>query len=124
MPYEEALHEYFALFEDYINSKFVAQTDVINLLRTKGARVLKPNNWEGINGVNPIELNWKSDLPERMKPPPARPVNPRLFAHSEKEYGRLYQYMYRDSTSPIASLLVIAPNIATNPFVRFCGDYR
>ena len=28
--------------------------------------------------------------------------------------------MYRDSTSPIASPLVIA----TKPFIRFCGDYR
>jgi hypothetical protein len=55
--------------------------------------------------------------------PPARPVNPRLFAHSEKEYHRLYQYMYRDSTSPIASPLVIAPK-ANKPFIRFCGDYR
>ena len=89
------------------------------MLRTKGARVLAPNNWEGINGVDPIELNWKSDLAERMKPP-ARPVNPRLFAHSEKKYGRLYQYMFRDSTSPIASPLVIA----TKPFIRFCGDFR
>ena len=122
MPYEEALQEYFALFEEHINSEFVAQTDIINLLRTKGARVFVPNNWEGINGVDPIELNWKSDLPERMKPP-ARPVNPRLFAHSEKEYRRLYQYMYCDSTSPIASPLVIAPK-ATKPFIRFCGDYR
>ena len=31
--------------------------------------------------------------------------------------------MYRESTSPIASPLVIAPK-ATKPFIRFCGDYR
>jgi hypothetical protein len=47
MPYEEALQEYFALFEEHINSaEFVAQTDVINLVRTEGARVFVPNNWE------------------------------------------------------------------------------
>ena len=61
-------------------------------------------------------------MPERMKPP-ARPVNPRLFAHAEKEHARLRGYMYRDSNSPIASPLVIAPK-ATKPFIRFCGDYR
>ena len=31
--------------------------------------------------------------------------------------------MYRHSTSPWASPLVIAPK-ATKPFIRFCGDYR
>ena len=122
MPYEEALEEYFALFDSHVNPEFSLGTDVIQLLRTKGAKVFVPNNWEGINGVDPIELSWKTDLPDRMKPP-ARPVNPRLFAHAEKEYGRLRGYMYRDSTSPIASPLVIAPK-ATKPFIRFCGDYR
>ena len=120
MSYEDALEEYYAFFDGHINPEFSAQTDVLQLLRTKGVKVFVPNNWEGINGVEPIELNWKSDLPVRMKPP-ARPVNPRLFAHSEKEYRRLHQYMYRDSTSPIASPLVIAPK-ATKPFIRFCGD--
>ena len=48
----------------------LAQTDVVNLLWTKGVKkVFVPNNWEGINGVDPIELNWKSELPDRMKPP-------------------------------------------------------
>jgi hypothetical protein len=122
MPYEEALEEYFALFDSHVNQEFSLGTDVIHLLRTKGTKVFVPNNWEGINGVDPIELSWKSDLPDRMKPP-ARPVNPRLFAHAEKEHSRLRGYMYRDSTSPIASPLVIAPK-ATKPFIRFCGDYR
>jgi hypothetical protein len=78
MPYEDALEEYYALFEGHINPEFSAQTDVLQLLRTKGVKVFVPNNWEGINRVDPIELNWKSDLPDRMKPP-ARPVNPRLL---------------------------------------------
>jgi hypothetical protein len=82
MPYEDALDEYHALFEGQINPEFPAQTDVLQLLRSKGVKVFVPNNWAGINGVEPIELNWKSDLPDHMEPP-ARPVNPRLFAHSE-----------------------------------------
>ena len=47
----------------------LAQTDVVNLLWTKGVKLFVPNNWKGINGVDPIELNWKSELPDRMKPP-------------------------------------------------------
>ena len=56
----DALKEYYALFPEHIS----------NLLWTKGVKVFVPNNWEGINGVDPIEeLNWKSELPDRMKPP-------------------------------------------------------
>ena len=116
------MEEYHSQFEGHVCKEFAAQTNILDLLREKGVKVFVPNNWEGINGVEPIELSWKPDLPDRMKPP-ARPVNPRLFAHSEKEYRRLYKYMYRESTSPIASPLVIAPK-ATKPFIRFCGDYR
>ena len=49
MPYEDALEEYYALFEGHINPEFSAQTDVLQLLRTKGVKVFVPNNWEGIN---------------------------------------------------------------------------
>jgi hypothetical protein len=122
MPYKDAVDEYYSLFDTHVNKEFAAQTNVIELLQTKGVQVFVPSNWDGINGVDPIELNWKPEIPERMKPP-ARPVNPRLFAHSEKEYHRLSSYMYTNSTSPIASPLVIAPK-ATKPFIRFCGDYR
>jgi hypothetical protein len=61
------LEEHCALFDGHINPEFSAQTNVLQLLRTKGVKVFVPNNWEGINGVEPIELNWKSDLPDRMK---------------------------------------------------------
>ena len=92
-----------------------------NKMRVKGAKVFVPQNWEGINGIEPLELNWREDLPKSMKPP-ARPVNPRLFHHAKIEYDRLCKYIYVPSTSPIASCLVIAPK-ATSPFIRFCGDY-
>ena len=35
---------------------------------------------------------------------------------------RLKNYMYRESSSPIASPIVVAPK-ATHPFIRICGDY-
>jgi hypothetical protein len=64
----DALEEYYALFEGHINPEFSAKTDVLQLLRTTGVKVFVPNNWEGINGVDPIELNWKSDLPASGSP--------------------------------------------------------
>ena len=121
MSTDQAMEEYLALLSSHVAPDFAASTDIINLLKTKGSMVFVQNNWKGINGIPPLELNFKEGMPDSMKPR-ARPVNPKLYEHALKEYQRLKKYFYRDSTSPIASCLVIAPN-ATAPFIRFCGDY-
>ena len=66
-----------------------------------------------------LTLNQRS-LSHRIR---SRPINPNLYENAKKEFEILTQYMYKDSTSPWASPLVIAPK-ATAPFIRFCGDYR
>ena len=78
--------------------------------------------WTGIQGFPPLDLQVKEDFPPFHKVR-SRPINPRLYEHAKKEFDRLTRYMYRHSTSPWASPLVIAPK-ATKPFIRFCGDYR
>ena len=81
-----------------------------------------PKEWTGIQGFPPLDLQVKEDFPPFHKVR-SRPINPRLYEHAKKEFERLTGYMYRHSTSPWASPLVIAPK-ATKPFIRFCGDYR
>lgn len=117
----EARAEYFSQFDEHISLAFRSSTPVEQLLKTKGVQVFVPTNWDGIKHVAPLELNWKDDLPERLKPR-ARPVNPRLYEAAKKEFDRLLGYFYKPSDSPVASCLVIAPK-ATKPFIRFCGDY-
>lgn len=121
MTPEEAKEEYLSQFTEHVSPEFAANTGVLDLLKTKGHRVFVPQNWEGIRNIPPLELNWKPDLPERMKPK-ARPVNPRLYEAAKKEFDRLLGYFYQPSDSSVASCLVIAPK-ATKPFIRFCGDY-
>ena len=121
MSHDQALEEFRALFEAHVAPEFASDTPIISLLQTKGVKVFVPSNWDGINGVDPLHLDWKPGLPESMKPR-ARPVNPKLFAAAKMEFHRLLGYFYRPSTSSIASCLVIAPK-ATAPFIRFCGDY-
>ena len=121
MSEEEARSEYFNLIESHVSKEMRENTDVVRYLQNEAISVFVPSNWNGINGIEPIEFKWKEDLPERMKPP-TRPVNPRLFANAKSEFERLKGYFYEDSDSPIASCLVIAPK-ATFPFIRFCGDY-
>jgi hypothetical protein len=118
---EEAVTEYFGMFDEHINSDFAQQTNIIELLKTKGLQVFIPHNWEGIKGIEPLNIKFKDDLPSRMKPR-ARPINPRLYEAAEKEFKRLRGYFYVPSRSQWASCLVIAPK-ATKPFIRFCGDY-
>ncbi len=117
---EQAIDDYKSLFTLHVAQEFIAKTDVLKLLTTKGHKVFIPQNWEGIKGVDPIDLTFKGEIP-KMKPA-ARPVNPRLFENAKKEFDRLVTYLYVPSNSDVASPLVIAPK-ATKPFIRFCGDY-
>ena len=120
-PYEDALQDYFDLIPTQVSPEFSATTSIVDLLRSSLAiDVFVPQNWKGVKDIV-IELNWKADLPSRLKPH-ARPINPRLFAHAKAEFDRLCKYFYQPSTSPIASCLVIAPK-TTTPFIRYCGDY-
>jgi len=122
MSYDEALLEYQAMIPSHVDPDFAKETNVLELLRTKGALVFVPQNWDGIKGIEPLEFNWKEGLPSRLKAV-VRPINPRLFAYAKKEFDRLCQYMYEFSDSCVVSPLVIAPK-PTDPFIRLCADYR
>ena len=104
-----------------MHPEFAKQTKIMELLRTKGAKVFVPQNWEGIK-VPPLHINFIDGMPAIMKPK-ARPINPKLSGHAKKEFDRLLSYMYVQCDGPVASPLVIAPK-ATAPFIRFCGNYQ
>jgi hypothetical protein len=117
----EALEEFFKLFDSHVSVEMAANTDVLRLLRDKGTKVFVPQNWEGINGITPIEFNWSTSMPDRLLPR-IRPVNPKIFLNAKEEFARLKQYLFSPSSSPIASNLVIAPK-GSPPYIRLCGDY-
>ena len=121
--YDQARKEYFDMLEDHVGELLSGSREFMSILRSElcvGRFV--PKEWTGIQGVPPLDLQVKEDFPSFHKVR-SRPVNPRLYEHATKEFDRLTGYMYRHSTSPWASPLVIAPK-ATKPFIRFCGDYR
>lgn len=121
-PREEALGDYKALLDSHISPYFKENTDIMNYCKQEDVmKVFVPDEWSGIKGIPPLKVEWKDTLPAFMKPP-ARPINPRLWEASEKEFRRLCGYFYGASRSPWASCLVVAPK-ATAPFIRFCGDY-
>ena len=121
MSPEKAETEFHTQIPEHVDKAFMAACPgLLKLLIEKGVLVFVPQNWNGINGIPELELNWKGD-PPRMKPQP-RPINPKLFATCRTEVMRLMQYHLEKSDSEVASSLVVAPK-ATTPFVRFCGNY-
>ena len=121
-PRDEALGEFYSMFDEHISQEFKDAVPIIELLKTKGAKVFVPEKWEGISGIEPLKIDFMDTLPSVLKPQ-SRPVNPRLFGMSEKEFMRLRGYIYVPCNSPHASCLTVAPK-ATFPFIRLCGDYR
>ena len=120
--YEEASKEYLEMLPKTITSEFLEQTGVLGLLQTLGKEVFVPVEWTGINGIEPLRLEFKETLPQRLKPA-ARPIPKELMKSVREEIERLKGYFWEPSTSSITSPLVVAPK-ATKPFIRLCGDYR
>jgi hypothetical protein len=121
VTHDVAVEEFHLLIKDRVSEVMQENTAIMQLLRDVGVKVFVPDNWEGIKGIPPLELRWKPDLPERVKPK-ARPINPKIYETAKTEMERLMGYFYRKSRSPIASPLVFAPK-STKPFIRTCGDY-
>lgn len=121
MTPEEALEEFIKQIPEHVSEEFRNGTKVVDMLTDWGYKAFIPQNWTGINGLEPFSCEFKPDMPEHHRPS-ARPINPRLYENAKKEFDRLSKYFYVPSDSAIASCLVIAPK-ATAPYIRFCGDY-
>ncbi|OXE36858.1 MAG: hypothetical protein CGW95_05120, partial [Phenylobacterium zucineum] len=123
VSYEEALKVYEDSLEAHIGEYLKGSNKLWAILQSDVAKkVFVPKEWTGIQGFPDLDLKFKPNFPEshRIR---SRPINPKLYEHAKKEFDRLVKYMYKESVSPWASPLVIAPK-ATAPFIRFCGDYR
>ena len=123
VSYEEALKVYEDSLDKHIGEMLSSSARLRDILESDMAKsVFVPQKWTGIKGFPELDLKFKPTFPDshRIR---SRPINPNLYENARKEFDRLKKYMYKDSTSPWASPLVIAPK-ATAPFIRFCGDYR
>ncbi len=64
MTPEEARKEFIAQIPDHVSPEFRAATRVEELLKSKGVQAFLPSNWEGIRGIEPLELTWLPDMPD------------------------------------------------------------
>ena len=109
--------------DKHIGEMLSSSSRLRKILESENARkVFVPKEWTGIKGFLAQDLKFRPSFPEshRIR---SRPINPELYESAKKEFERLKHYMFKDSTSPWASTLVIAPK-ATTPFIRFFCVYR
>jgi hypothetical protein len=119
---ESARQEFLSTVESRVDSGFAQATQIVRYLKTEAMDVFVPTAWNGIKGIELIQLEFLEKPPRRMKPPTRR-VPAAIYEVTKKEFQRLLTYFYEPSNSSITSPIVIAPK-STTPFVRICGDYR
>jgi hypothetical protein len=49
MGYAESLKAYLDILDSHVHLEFAKKTKIIELLRTKGAKVFVPQNWSRLN---------------------------------------------------------------------------
>ena len=91
--------DYFALLDTHVT--------IMEFMRTEGIKVFTNMhmNWEGIQGIELFELNWKETTPPVLRPT-CRPI--------KKAINRLRGYLLFPSDSPVYSNIVLASK-ATPP---------
>ena len=120
---DEQLNDYYALLDTHVTAEFAAAVPIMEFMRDEGIKVFTNMhmNWEGIQGIDLFELDWKEDTPAVLKPT-CRPIKKNIYEVAEKEFNRLRGYLLFPSDSPVCSNIVVASK-ATPPYVRICGDY-
>jgi hypothetical protein len=63
LSHEEAIKEYMDLLKSHINEECDKNTDIMKLLKSDNAlRVFVPQEWNGIQGIPPVELEFNETL--------------------------------------------------------------
>ena len=123
VPVEQAEQEYLAKVAENISEVCLKSGyPFLELMRTKGLKRFVPKDWTGMKGDDLIiDFQTTPDLPAEI-PAKARPINPRLFEPTSREFKRMRHFFYGDSTSEYVSPLVLAPKQHPS-YIRICGSY-
>jgi hypothetical protein len=120
---DDQMADYCTLVDTHITAEFAAAVPIRQFMLDEGIKVFTNMhmNWDGIQGIELFELDWKEDTPAVLKPA-CRPIKKAIYEVAEKEFNRLRGYLLFPSDSPVCSNIVVASK-ATPPYVRLCGDY-
>ena len=124
MSESEQMDTFHSLIESHIYPEFAKATNIVQFMKDEGIIVFTnlKQNWDGIQGVDLVHVEFTEHLPARLKPA-TRKIPPAILEVAKKEFDRLRSYFLIPSTSPVASNITVASK-ATPPYVRICGDFR
>ena len=124
MSESEQMDTFHSLIESHIDPEFAKATNIVQFMKDEGIIVFTnlKQNWDGIQGVDLVHVEFTEHLPARLKPA-TRKIPPAILEVAKKEFDRLRTYFLVPSTSPVASNITVASK-ATPPYVRICGDFR
>ena len=118
MTEAEQMETFYNLMETHIDPEFAKATNIIQFMKDEGIIVFTnlKQNWDGIQGVDLVHVEFTEQLPARLKPA-TRKIPPAILEVAKKEFDRLRTYFLIPSTSPVASNITVASK-ATPPYVR------
>ena len=85
MSTDELLNDYYALLDTHATAEFAAAVPIMEFMRNEGSEVFTNMhmNWDGIEGIDLFELDWKEDTPAVLKPT-CRPIK-KIFMRSPRK---------------------------------------
>jgi len=124
MTEQDQLDLFHSLFETHIDPEFAKAIKILQFMEDESIIVFTnlKQNWDGIQGVDPVHMEFTEFLRARLKPP-TRKFPPSILDIAKKEFDRLRSDFLKPSTSPVALNITVAFK-ATPPYVRICGDFR
>jgi hypothetical protein len=102
----QALNTYYDLLTTNINPELIrAKPEVLTFLRSNIAlAVFCPEGWQGINGLEPLELEFLPTLPARLRTP-VRTIRPAIIQTAKKEFDRGYVSIFMCTITLLSLLL-------------------
>jgi hypothetical protein len=121
--YQQQLQVYLDMLPRQVDPALAAATPIMEYLKTEVAYkvfVYNPDEWTGINGIDPVELKFREDMQERM-PSKARPIPAKLIEQAKPEFDKLFEYYLTPCTSPCTTLTYAQAFTRSSGRVLFTG---
>jgi hypothetical protein len=118
MTETEQMDTFLNLLESHIDPEFAKATNILQFMHDEGIIVFTNlrQNWDGIQGIDPVHVEFTDNLPARLKPA-TRKIPPSNLEVAKKEFDRLLTYFLVPSTSPVASNITVASKATPHMFV-------
>jgi hypothetical protein len=102
MSESEQMDTFLGFLESHVDPDFAKATNILQFMHDEGIIVFTNlrQNWDGIQGIDPVYVEFNDNLPARLKPA-TRKILPSILEVAKKEFDRLLTYFLVPSTSQL-----------------------